>query len=47
MIAAFTFLVERRRDRDNHDFLSLSALAMQGGGDAINKILDGWQHEMD
>lgn len=47
MIAAYSFLADRRRDRDNHDFLMLGALAAQGKGEDINKRLDGWQREME
>ena len=43
---AFIFLAERRRERDNYDFLSLSTLAARGKEEAVNKQLGTWEKDM-
>jgi hypothetical protein len=39
------FLAERRKDRESHLHLSLTALAQSGDGQAIKKQLEGWEKE--
>lgn len=42
MIAAYCFLLDRERDRDNYEALNIGALASRGTEDAVNKQSAEW-----
>jgi hypothetical protein len=46
-MSAFQFLASKRRSREMHRQLSVTALANCGDGKEINKQLETWEKDMD
>jgi len=44
-IAAYLFLSERRRERENYAALAIAALGASGDGKQIQKQLDEWEKQ--